>query len=114
MNHLKDIGQHHWIGRTIGRAGWKRTALHQIERNTAGGSTSWPVAEIDIVEHPSADGVNPHHEVKISLRNEVRKVGLKIIPDGNKTVLRHPADIIDPGIFDKTVEALIELGSTLR
>jgi hypothetical protein len=107
----KDIGKPHWLGELYESGGWRRLTLFHIVRNNSGsGSTSWPIAEIDIIDHPSQDGTNPHKEIKISLRNEIRRSNGGIEVDKNKSILRHPNDIVDQSILNNTVTALQELG----
>jgi hypothetical protein len=108
--HLLDIGDNHWIGEPYETESWQRFTLHHIVRNASGGSTSWPIAEVDIVHHPSKDGCNSHTEVRISIRNDIRrgKVGMDV--DKNTTELRHVKDVVDKAVLDQTVNALVEMG----
>ena len=108
--HVKDIGERHWIGNPYESNDWRRYTLFHIERNDVGGSTSWPIAEIDIVDHPSKDGVNAHTEIKISLRNDIRRTRTGIEVDGNKSKLRQVKEIVDREILDESVAALKALG----
>src|ERR1022692_1457420 len=94
-----EIGDHHWIGDFYETETWKRFTLFHIVRNASGGSTSWPIAEIDIVNHPSKDGCNPHIEVKISIRNDIRRVQEGIEVDKNKKELRHVDDVVDKRVL---------------
>jgi hypothetical protein len=108
----KDIGKHHWLGELYESGGWQRLTLFHAVRNTSdgSGSTSWPIAEIDIVDHPSQDGINPHEEIKISIRNEIRLSKDRIEVDKNQSSLRHPNDIVDQSVLNDAVAALKELG----
>ena len=108
--HIRDIGENHWIGQSYECGGWRRYTLFHIERNAQGGSTSWPIAEIDVVDHPSRDSVNPHTEIKISLRNEIRRSRMGIEVDKNTSQLRHVSDIVDQSVLDDSVAALKEMG----
>ena len=107
--HLRDIGRDHWLGEPYQSGGWWRCTLFRIVRGNGSGSTSWPIAEIDVLHHPGMDGVNPHKEVKISLRNDVRRTRSGIKVDKNKTWLRHIAKIVDRSVLDEAVTALKEL-----
>ena len=40
--------------------------------NKSGGSVSTPLGRIEIREKPSSDGVNPHIELRVIIRNDVR------------------------------------------
>ena len=100
----------YWLGDFYENSGWKRTSLFYTRRNWSGGSTNWPVAEIDLIEHPSKDGCNAHTEIKISIRNEVRRSGSEIEVDGNKTQLRHPSEILEKDIISQTIEKLKDEG----
>jgi hypothetical protein len=108
--HLLDIGDNHWIGELYETGGWKRFTLFHIVRNASCGSTSWLIAEIDIVHHPSKDGCNPHSEVKISIRNDIRRDKAGIDVDKNTAQLRHVKDVVDTAILDQAVNALVDLG----
>ena len=114
MRHLEDVGKQHWLGTPEHCGGWRRFTLYHIERNREGGSTSWPIAEIDVVDHPSKDRVNPHKEIKISIRNDVRRRRSGIEVDGNKSKLRHVDDIVDAAVLDETVAVLIGMGVVSR
>ena len=104
-----ELGDKYWLGEFFETGGWRRATLFRINRNSAGGSTSWPVAEIDVVDHPSRDSCNPHSEIKISIRNEVKRSGSEIDPDGNKTKLRHPDDVLeDADVIQRTLAKLKE------
>jgi hypothetical protein len=81
-----------------------------MKQNSFGGSTNWPVAELDFIQHPSKDGCNPHTEIKISVRNEIRRSGAVIDPDGNKAQLRHPSDVLENDVIARTIEKLKEEG----
>jgi hypothetical protein len=109
-SHIRDIGENHWLGELYECGGWRRYTLFQIRHNGQGGSTSWPIAEIDVVEHPSQDGSNPHREVKISLRNDIFRSRYGIEVDKNNSVLRHVPDIVDQSVLDDTVNVLQEMG----
>jgi hypothetical protein len=108
--HIRDIGKNHWIGELYECGSWRRYTLFHIGKNTAGGSTSWPIAEIDVVDHPSQDSVNPHKEIRISLRNDIRRSKTGIEVDKNKSKLRHVSDIVDQSVLDDSVAALKEMG----
>ena len=108
--HLLDIGDNHWIDQPYEGEGWRRFTLFHIVRNSSGGSTSWPIAEVDVVDHPSKDGCNPHTEVKISIRNDIRREKVGIDVDKNTTELRHVKDVVDKAVLDLAVNALVDLG----
>jgi hypothetical protein len=110
MSKVCELGEGYWLGDFYENNGWKRTTLFHISRNSFGGSTSWPVTEIDLIEHPSRDGCNAHKEIKISIRNEIRRSGGAIDVDGNKAQLRHPDDILEKDIINQSVAKLKELG----
>jgi hypothetical protein len=104
-----DVDEKHWLGESYSNDGWRRLTLFHIKRNTfGGGSTSWPVADIDIVNHPSKDGCNPHSEIKISIRNDIRQSGNDIDVDGNKKKLRYPADIVGESTVNQVISKLKE------
>ncbi len=107
----KDIGSKHYLSYFIDSGGWKRCTLFHIERNESGtGATAWPIAQIDLVNHPAGDGTNPHTEVTISLRNDIRRAPSGIVVDENRTKLRHAEDIVDHAVLDHALAALQELG----
>lgn len=103
-----DIGDKHYLGEIYRNAGWVRLTLFHIERNSFGGSTSWPVAEVDVVDHPSRDGCNAHTEIKISIRNDIKLASHGIDVDGNKKRLRHPSDVIEKNTISCVVDRLKE------
>ena len=105
-----DLGDKYWLGQCFENRGWLRATLFRISRNSTGGSTSWPVATIDVVAHPSKDGCNAHSEIRVSVRNEVRRNGSGIDPDGNKTKLRHPNDVLEDDVIERSIEKLKENG----
>ncbi len=67
-----------------------------------------PIAEIDIVKHPRQEGCNSHCEIKINVRNNVKRQGGEILVDKNAKVLRHVNDIVDNEILSKAVDKIKE------
>lgn len=105
-----ELDSYYWLGDFYENDGWKRLTLFHKVTNLQGGSLNTPVAEIDIIEHPSMDGCNKHCEIKISIRNDLKRQGYNILVDENSKVLRHPSDVIDPTIIRTTVEKIKEEG----
>jgi hypothetical protein len=106
-----DVGKEHWLGERYANSGWRRLTLFLRRRNWFGdGSMNWPIAEIDVVDHPSKDGCNAHTEIKISIRNEIRRNKNGIDIDGNRIELRHPEDIVERATIDQVITKLGEYG----
>jgi hypothetical protein len=104
-----DINSSYWLGELYQNAGWRRmTLFHRLMNSSGGGSVSTPIAEIDIVMHPSMDGCNSHCEIKFSIRNDVKRQNARILVDKNAELLRHTDDVLDATIIDKVVEVLKE------
>jgi hypothetical protein len=103
-----EIDNKYGLGEIYRNVGWTRLTLFHIERNSSGGSTRWPVAEIDVVDHPSKDGCNAHTEVKVSIRNDVKLASHGIEVDHNKKHLRHPNDVIERGTVNSVITRLKE------
>lgn len=97
----------YYLGELYSNGAWSRLTLFHYKPNPQGGSMSTPVAEVDIVDHPSRDGCNAHREIKISLRNDLKKIGDEVCIDGNKAVLRQPKDIMDISILNEVPSLLI-------
>jgi hypothetical protein len=105
-----DVGEKFFLGQLYQNNGWKRlTLFHEVKR-WGGGSTSTPVAEIDVVDHPSRDRCNPHTEIQISVRNDGRLRFGGIDIDGNKSRLRHPDDVLGKSTVINVVTKLKEAG----
>ncbi len=105
-----DVSQKYYLGEVFQNSGWRRLTLFYEVRNWSGGSTSTPVAEIDVVEHPSRDRCNPHTEIKIAVRNEIRFRYGGIDIDGNKTQLRHPTDVVEKNTIKDVLTKLKDAG----
>lgn len=108
--HRTEIREGYWLGEHFSNPGWNRFTLFREKQNTAGGSINWPVAEVDVVDHPPREGANRHTEIKFSIRNEIRRAGDGIQVDKNKTELRHPEDVLNTAALTEAVTKLEELG----
>jgi hypothetical protein len=103
-----DITPDYCLGQYYQNDGWKRLTLFHKKTNSHGGSINTPIAEIDIVMHPSQDGCNSHCEIKFSIRNDLKRQNSEILIDQNTKHLRHPNDVVDAVIIDKAVDKLKE------
>lgn len=101
-----------WLGDIYQNDGWKRLTLFYKQTNLFGGSLNTPVAEIDIVEHPSMDGINSHCELKINFRNDVIRQGNEIHIEKITKELRTASEIVDNEILSEMVERIKENGLT--
>ncbi len=104
------LNPQYYLGELYSNGAWSRLTLFHYKQNAQGGSVSTPVAEVDIVDHPSMDGCNAHREVKVSLRNDIKKVGREVVIDRNRTSLRQPEDIIEASVIDLLPSLLITAG----
>jgi len=112
MNKDIQIRDNYWLGEFYENGQWKRCTLFFKKLNINGGSISWPIAEIDIVSHPSMDSCNPHCETKVSIRNDIiRDSSAGIIVDKNSKELRHVNDVFDKSIIDEVLSKLKSSGS---
>ena len=103
-----EITSDYWLGECYQNGGWIRLTLFHKKMNSQGGSINTPVAEVDIVKHPSMDGCNNHHEIKLSIRNDIKQRKSEIEVDKNATHLRHPKDVLDVSIIEKAIEKIKE------
>ena len=111
MNQDIQIRDNYWLGEFYENGQWKRCTLFFKKLNSNGGSISWPIAEIDIVSHPSMDSCNPHCEIKVSIRNDIiRDSSVGIIVDKNSKELRHVNDVFDKSVIDGVLSKLKSSG----
>ena len=100
----------YWVGEHYSNDCWQRLTLFYKKTNSQSGSINTPVAKIDIVNHPGLNGCNPHYEIKISVRNDIKRNGVETVIDKNNKILRHPAEIIEDQILRSVVKKLKEEG----
>ena len=105
-----EITPDYWLGECYQNDGWKRLTLFHKRTNYSGGSGSLntPIAEIDIVKHPSLDGCNKHCEIKINVRNDLKRQGGEIVVDENAKDLRRVQDIVNNELLNKAVDKIKE------
>ncbi|WP_350290521.1 hypothetical protein [uncultured Croceitalea sp.] len=82
--------------------------------NKEGGSWNTPIGRIEIKGRDSADGCNPHTEIRILLRNNVvMKWGiLKIIKSPRK--LNRAENLISKSELNKIISELIEIENIIE
>ena len=105
-----EVSDGYWLGEHFSNVGWNRFTLFREKGNSSGGSINWPIAEVDVVDHPPRDGCNRHTEIKISIRNDVKRYGDGIEVDKNRTKLRHPEDVLETRILREAVSVLKQIG----
>jgi hypothetical protein len=105
-----EVSKGYWLGEHFSNAGWDRFTLFREKRNSAGGSINWPLAEVDVVDHPPRDSCNRHTEIKISIRSDLKCYSGGIEVDKNRTELRHPEDILDTQVLFEVVAMLKQIG----
>lgn len=68
MTHNKKF----YLEEKVGLSNSIQYTIFHVIYNKSGGSVSTPIGRIEILNRPSSEGVHPHKELRIIMRNDVR------------------------------------------